>query len=80
MGVAELTKEYYQDPGTNETAWVAVDFKPFMVFKKSVPLSELKADPLLKNMKFIQIPRLSVSPVTEIEYQRICKMGQIAPE
>ena len=80
MGVAELTKEYYQDPGTNETAWVAVDFKPFMVFKKSVPLSELKADPLLKNMKFIQIPRLSVSLVTEIEYQRICKMGQIAPE
>jgi len=80
MGVAELTKEYYQDPGTNETAWVAVDFKPFMVFKKPVPLSELKADPLLKNMKFIQIPRLSVSLVTEIEYQRICKMGQIAPE
>lgn len=80
MGVAELTKEYYQDPGTNETAWVAVDFKPFMVFKKPVSLSELKADPLLKNMKFIQIPRLSVSPVTEIEYQRICKMGQIAPE
>jgi predicted RNA-binding protein with PUA-like domain len=50
MGVAELTKEYYQDPGTNETAWVAVDLKPFMVFKKSVTLSELKADPLLKNM------------------------------
>lgn len=78
VGVAELIKEYYQDPGTTETAWVAVDFKPFKVFKKPVALADLKSDPLLKNMKLVQLSRLSVSPVTEKEYEKICVMGQIS--
>lgn len=76
VGVAELIKEFYQDPGTKDPAWVAVDFKPYALFKNPITLQQLKADPLLKQMKFVQIPRLSVSPVTNEEFELVCKLGQ----
>ena len=76
VGIAEVIKTFYQDPGTTDPAWVAVDFKPHAVLKKPITLQELKSDSVLKQMKFVQIPRLSVSPVTDPEFELICKIGQ----
>ena len=28
VGIAEVAKEFYQDPTTNDEAWVVVDLKP----------------------------------------------------
>ena len=71
VGIAQVIKEAYQDPTTNETAWVAVDFKPVKKLAKPVSLAMIKADKKLANMALIKQGRLSVQPVTEQEWNHI---------
>ncbi len=75
VGVATVQKEFYQDPTTDEIAWVSVLLKAGKPLKKPVTLSQIKADKRLKNMPLVKIGRLSVSPVTEEEFEVIVGMG-----
>lgn len=75
VGIAEVAKTAYQDPTTDEDAWVAVDLKPWKPLKKSVTLVDIKATKALQNMQLVKLSRLSVSAVTEKEYELIMKMG-----
>jgi predicted RNA-binding protein with PUA-like domain len=77
VGLAKVVKEYYQDPTTNETAWVAVDVAPYKDFKKAVSLEAIKKESSLKNMDLVRIGRLSVGKVTDAEFVKICDMGGI---
>jgi len=75
VGIAKVTKEAYQDPTTEDTNWVAVDVKPFKSLKNPVTLLQMKADKRLANMALIRISRLSVSPVTDEEWDIIMQMA-----
>lgn len=75
VGIAKVIKESYQDPTTEETAWVAVDFKPHKRLKTAVTLSQIKANPALANMALIRLGRLSVQPVLEKEWELVLKMA-----
>src|SRR5882757_4239375 len=44
VGIAKVSKEAYQDPSTDETAWLAVNLKPFKTLKKPVTLAEMKTE------------------------------------
>lgn len=77
VGIAKVLREHYQDPTTEETAWVAVDLAPFKTLKNPVTLQQIKKDNLLKNMQFARIPRLSVSVVTEHEFNKVCELGSL---
>ena len=68
VGIAKVVKEHYQDPTTEEIAWVAVDFAPHKKLKKSVTLAAIKANKKLANMALVKLGRLSVQPVTEAEW------------
>ena len=68
VGIAKVSKEAFQDPTTDEPAWLSVKLKPFKTLKKPVPLATLKADKRLKEFPLIRIGRLSVMPVTKEEY------------
>lgn len=76
VGIAKVTKEAYQDPTTEDTNWVAVDVKPFKSLKHPVTLLQMKADKRLANMALIRISRLSVSPVTDEEWDIILQMAE----
>lgn len=76
VGVAKVIKESYQDPTTEETAWVVVDFKPHKKLKNPVTLSEIKAIPSLSNMALIRLGRLSVQPVLEEEWEIIMAISE----
>jgi predicted RNA-binding protein with PUA-like domain len=41
-------------------------------------LAEIKANPKLKDMVLARVSRLSVQPVTEAEWRKICAMGGLA--
>jgi predicted RNA-binding protein with PUA-like domain len=69
VGIAKVAKESYQDPTTDNPAWLVVEFKPFKKLKKPVPLSILKNDPRLSNMDLIRLGRLSVQTVKEAEWE-----------
>jgi predicted RNA-binding protein with PUA-like domain len=75
VGIAEVEKEFYQDPTTEDNAWVVVDFKPYKKLNKTVKLSEVKATPALEKMALIRLGRLSVQPVLEEEWEIIMDMA-----
>jgi len=75
VGVAKVAKEAYQDPTTDDEAWVAVDLKPNKKIKKPVTLEQVKADSRLKDMALVRLGRLSVQPVTDDEWKIIMELG-----
>lgn len=75
VGIARVVKEAYQDPTTEDTAWLSVDFKPHKKLKKPVSLAQIKAEEKLTNMALIRLGRLSVQPVTDEEWQIVMEMA-----
>jgi predicted RNA-binding protein with PUA-like domain len=75
VGIAKVSKEAYQDPTTEDEAWVAVNFKPHKKLKKAVPLVSIKGDKRLSEMALVRIGRLSVQPVTPEEWKIIMEMA-----
>ena len=75
VGIAKVVKESYQDPTTDEPAWVVVDFKHHKKLKNPVSLAQVKATPSLSNMALIRLGRLSVQPVTDTEWNIILQLS-----
>ena len=55
VGIAKIVKEAYQDPTTEDDAWVVVDLKPVRKLKKPVTLSQVKADKRLSEMALVRL-------------------------
>ena len=75
VGIAKVAKEAYQDPTTEEAAWVCVDLKPHKKLKNPVALDTIKKEKRLKDMALVRLGRLSVQPVTEKEYDTILELA-----
>jgi len=75
VGIAKVTKEFYQDPTTDEDAWVSVELKPYKKLKNPVPMTVIKKDKRLAEMALVRIGRLSVQPVTEKEWNVIMELA-----
>jgi predicted RNA-binding protein with PUA-like domain len=75
VGIAKVAKEHYQDPTTEENAWLSVDFKPYKKLKKPVSLDAIKKDRRLSDMALIRIGRLSVQPVTDKEWAAVMELA-----
>lgn len=75
VGIAKVTKEFYQDPTTDEDAWVVVNLAPYKRLKKPVSLVQIKADKRLANMALVRLGRLSVGPVTDQEFAVVMEMA-----
>ena len=76
VGIAEVAKEFYQDPTTEDEAWVVVDLKPKKKLKKTVTLQQIKQDKRLANMALVKLGRLSVTPVTDEEWAIIMDLAE----
>ena len=75
VGIAKVIKEHYQDPTTNEEAWLVVDLKPVKKLKKPGPLTEIKKDKRLAGIDLLRLGRLSVQSVKENEWKVIMEMA-----
>jgi predicted RNA-binding protein with PUA-like domain len=75
VGIAKVVKEAYQDPTTDEEAWVVVDFKPVRKLKKPVTLAQMKTDKRLANMDLLRLGRLSVGKVTDAEWNVVLELA-----
>ena len=75
VGLARVEKEAYPDPTADEGDWSAVDIVPVKPLKSPVTLHQIKADKSLKDMPLVRQSRLSVSPVTEEQFERIIKLA-----
>lgn len=75
VGIAEVTKEFYQDPTTQDANWVVVNIKPHKKLQIPVTLKRIKEDKRLANMALVKISRLSVQPVTKEEWGIVMEMA-----
>ncbi len=75
VGVVEITREAYPDPGDAQGRFVMVDVTARETFKNPVTLAQVKADPRLENMALVRLSRLSVQPVTDAEWKLVYGLG-----
>jgi len=71
-------KNDHHDPDspTEAPRWFGVDVKLEKIFKRLIPLDELKGVAALKNMVLLQRSRLSVQPVTPEEWRAIVDLDR----
>ena len=75
VGIAKVSKEFFQDPGTDDPRWVSVELSTFKTLKNPVSLSLIKSDKNLENISLVRQGRLSVMSLKLEEFDRIIELG-----
>ena len=76
MGLARVATESYPDPTADDGGWLAVDLVPVKPVARTVALSQIKSDPILREMKLVKQSRLSVVPVTREQFVRLLERAE----
>jgi predicted RNA-binding protein with PUA-like domain len=79
VGVMRVVGGPQADPTDAEPKAVAVEVAPVRLLHRPVPLAAIKADKLFKGWELVRLPRLSVMPVSEAQWQRIEELSQAQP-
>jgi predicted RNA-binding protein with PUA-like domain len=79
VGLARVVKEAYPDPTASEGDWSAVDIAPGKTLATPVPLEAIKTDKMLKDMLLVRNSRLSVTPMTEAQFNRLMALAETKP-
>lgn len=75
VGIVEVIKEAYPDPGDPKGVFVMVDLKAVKPLPRPVSLAEIKNEPRLAEMALLKYSRLSVQPVTDTEWDIVLEMA-----
>jgi predicted RNA-binding protein with PUA-like domain len=75
VGVARALGDAYPDPEDKTGRSAVVDVGPVRKLRRPVTLAEIKADARFKTFPLVRISRLSVMPVSDVEWKRIEKMA-----
>jgi predicted RNA-binding protein with PUA-like domain len=76
VGIAQVSKEFFPDPTTDDPAWVSVKLKPYKKFVEPVTLAAIKANEKIKELIMLRNGRLSVMPINKPEFNEIVKMSK----
>ena len=75
VGIAMALTDAYPDPKDKTGKFAVVDIGPVRKLRRPVTLREIKADVRFKTFPLVRISRLSVMPVTDVEWKRIEEMA-----
>ena len=73
VGIAEVAKTYYPDPGDKSGKFGMVDLKCVKPLETPVTLRQIRDDDRLKHLALVKQSRLSVMPVDADAWKLICK-------
>ena len=79
VGTVEVIAEAHPDSSTDDPRWECVDIKAVQAAKTPVTLEQIKQEPALSEMALVKSARLSVQPVTEVEWRLVCEMAGLDP-
>lgn len=79
VGVVEVCRESAPDSTTDDPRWDCVWIKAVQPLKTPVTLEDCKVRPGLEQMILVNNSRLSVQPVSDAEWQIVCRMGGVEP-
>jgi predicted RNA-binding protein with PUA-like domain len=74
VGIATVAAPAYPEPRDND--WFAVDLVPKKALKNMVTLAQIKADKRLVDMTLVRAPRLSVQPVTAVQFDIVIALSE----
>jgi len=75
VGIAKVVKEFYPDGTAEEGDWSCVDLAPVKGLVKPVTLETIKADKILQDMPLLKQSRLSVTPLTKAQFERLLTLA-----
>lgn len=75
VGIVEICATSHPDSTTDDPRWDCVDIRALEALPRPVTLETIKVTPELSDMVLVKNSRLSVQPVTEAEWQIICRLG-----
>lgn len=73
VGIVEVAKTFYPDPNDEKSG--LVDLKAVKPLPKPVTLAQIKADESLHHVALVRQSRLSVMPIEDDVWQKLCAMG-----
>jgi predicted RNA-binding protein with PUA-like domain len=76
VATARAASDAYPDPKDKTGKSHVVDVKPEKRLPRPVTLAEIKAKPFFADFPLTRLPRLSVMPVTDAQWNAIVKMAQ----
>jgi predicted RNA-binding protein with PUA-like domain len=76
VGLSRVANTFYPDPTAEEGDWSCVDLKAEKPLAKPVTLAQIKADKLLREMPLVKQSRLSVSPLTKAQFERLLQLAE----
>lgn len=74
VGLAEVMSDPYPDPKLKDARLVVVDLKAKGKLGRPVTLDEIKKADALKGFDLVRLPRLSVMPVSDAQWNAILAM------
>jgi predicted RNA-binding protein with PUA-like domain len=77
VGIVEIIKPYYPDHTDETGKFGMVDVRALRPLPQAVTLEAIKREPALADMMLVTHSRLSVQPVTQAQWERICAMGEL---
>lgn len=77
VGMAEIVSEPYPDPKQKDPKLAVVDIRAREPLTHPVTLQEIKKQPSLRDFYLVRLPRLSVMPVTETQWQILMKLAHL---
>lgn len=78
VGIVRVVAPAHPDSTTGDARWECVDLATVRPVRTPVTLDDIKREPRLKDMVLVNNSRLSVQPVTDTEWDIICRMAGVA--
>lgn len=76
VGIARVSREAFPDKSDPAGRFVAVELEPLRALRRPVTLAEMKSEPALAEMAMLRQGRLSVSPVTQGQWDALMRMAR----
>ncbi len=76
VGEAQIDSEPYPDPKAGDEKMLVVDVRAVARLDTSVSLATIKTDRAFADLALVRMPRLSVVPATEAQWERIRKLSR----
>lgn len=75
IGIAKVLRTAYSDPTAKEGDWSTVDLAAVKRLPLPITLRDIKGNSRLKGIPLVRQSRLSVMPLSEVEFREVASMG-----
>lgn len=76
VGICSIVKGPYPEKGQEANNWVVVEVAPAQLLENPVTLKSIKNVPTLSKMLLIRHTRLSVMPISSLEFHTIIELSK----